>query len=334
MGTVKQDIPSRSETHGWVENSGYSGAEANRSERIARIIYDADDVMVVSSPVLTYDFTREVGESNTRCYVITSTERCLRLKPRGMLDKETFRLHGKTTNAISKIALVRLSGDIGAKVILADPQSDDCKGLFLTSDLTAKSMQCGQFLDVPLDLAEIREIWSIMRWGFWERATSEIVGESTKRCTPLKKFSRPNPARVLQSESRGGGAHGKSMGIIGDTASEVLVASTGLDENNPIARRLCELGRRGASVTLMTSTSCPTRACAMMNAANVRILGFSCFHANAIMSESGVLVASTGLAGGGRGAKLEIGLSLDGERAEDVRKTMQAWMGNHQYEFK
>ena len=74
--------------------------------------------------------------------------------------------------------------------------------------------------------------------------------------------------------------------------------------------------------------------CSMMNAANIRILGFSCFHANAITSESGVLVASAGLGGSRHDTRLGIGVFLDDERADDVRKTMQDWKVNHQYEFK
>ena len=331
---MRQGSSDVSGKHEWVENSEHFSAEASHSEEIARIMREADDITVVSSPVLTHDFTRDVEWSGARCYVMTSTEKRLLLESQGMLDKETFRLHEKTTSAISKTALVRHSDDLGARAILADPESGDCRGLFLTSDLTVKSMICGQFLAVPLSPAEIREMWAIMRWTFWERATSETVGKTTKRWTPLGKFKLPKPARVLQSKSRSRGVDGWYMDVADSAASEILVASTELDKNNAIVRRLCELGRKGTSVTVMTDTSCSMRTCSMMNAANIRVLGFSCFHASAITSESGVLVASAGMGGSRHGTRFEIGVFLDDERAEDVRKTMQGWKANYQYEFK
>ena len=331
---MKPGASKKVEAHRWMENDRYSGEEASQPVNIARIISGADNAVVVASPALTYDFTWEVTRSSARCYVMTSTGERLRRDIRGGTSKETLRLHEETTGKLAENALVRRSDDFGAKMVLADPKSDRSNGLFLTSDLTSESMRSGQFLSVQLSPAELREAWSLLRWAFWERATSEAVGGVTRRCKPLGKFELPKPVCILQFGPSRCRMEDKARGILGGASTEILVASTELDENHEMVRNLCELGRKGASVTVMTGTDSPVRPCAMMREANVRILGFSSFHANAIATESRALVTSAGLTRRGPDSRFEVGLSLEGERAEGVRKTMRVWATNYQYEFK
>ena len=187
------------DSYGWVENDEYHNRWVDRSEEISDIIRGADDVVVVSSPVLDHECARNIDASGARCYVITSTMERLRKEPRRRLAQDTCRIHEEATGEISKTALIRFSDGFGPKVVLADPESDGRRGGFLTSDLVSESMQCGQFLHVPLEPAEIREMWSLLKWGFWERATCEVVGETPKRCKPLGKFKPPKPVRILRS---------------------------------------------------------------------------------------------------------------------------------------
>ena len=122
------------------------------------------------------------------------------------------------------------------------------------------------------------------------------------------------------------------MEILDDPFAEILAASTDWDADGMIVKKICELGRNGSSVTVMAEINGSERACRIMKDANVRVLGFSCLHANAIVSESNALVTSAGLTRRGQG--FGVGLRLGGKRAGDIKKEMQEWQESYQYEFK
>ena len=284
-------------------------------EQLAR---DADTVVVMSSRSVDRVLAEEAGRAG-RCYIITSEQKALR-------DKE-----GRWAGSLGNV-LVRFAGGFGANTVLTDPHSSNPRGLFLSSSLSPEAIRCGLRLDVYLKPPEISEMWQTVRWAFWEHASGELRDGNVVDCRPLVAINLPEPARILRSDAHDRGIEAAAESILRDGASRVVVVAPILDAGHWMVGKLRNLADAGASVTVLTSTSCPTGAISALKGAGIRVLGLSCLHANAVASERGVLLAPPVAAW--RGPGLEFGLLLRDDRADDVRRIMRGWEGNYQYEFR
>ena len=306
--------------------------------RVAEIIRSADEVAIASSFLLA-DGNIERAITNTwgqrRCYVMLAATARLRQDIGNEFDKMARDRHVATLKNIAGNALIRSSDDFHAKVVLADPGSDEPRGLFLTANLATEGLERNQELFVELEPDEVREAESVLRWAFWEHSAHELAGDKLRDCKPLGKIKPAESKKILQTEPHRA-IRRKIMEILDGRPRKITVASFGWDAGHAVVEKLCDLSRQGTSVTVLTRAGRKSTQAALekMKKANIRILGFSWFHAKAVISDSHTLVMSANIERHGLEKGFELGLTLEGKRAEEVKKTVSGWIDNYQYEFK
>ena len=327
------------EAFGWVKNGNYLETRpASMVGRVAEIIRSADEVAIASSFLLA-DGNIERAITSTwgqrRCYVLLAATARLRQDIGNEFDKMAHDRHVATLKNIAGSALVRSSDDFHAKVVLADPGSDEPRGLFLTANLATEGLERNQELFVELEPDEVCEAESVLRWAFWEHSAHELAGDKLRDCKPLGKIKPAESKKILQTEPHRA-IRRKIMEILDGRPKKITVASFGWDAGHAVVEKLCDLSRRGTSVTVLTRAGRKSTHAALekMKKANIRILGFSWFHAKAVISDSHTLVMSANIERHGLEKGFELGLTLEGKRAEEVKKTVSGWIDNYQYEFK
>ena len=323
----------------WVPNGSYRKTRpASMVGRVAEIIQGADEVAIASSFLLADNRIEhalaDAHWGQKRCYVMMAAASRLRQDIGNEFDRMAHDRHIETLKSIAGKALVRSSDDFHAKIVLADPGSDEPRGLFLTANLATEGLERNQELFVELEPDEIREAESVLRWAFWERSAHELAGDKLRDCKPLGKIKPVESKKILQTEPHRT-IKRKIMEILDGRPKKIIVASFGWDAGHTVVEKLCSLSRQGTSVTVLTRSGRKSTHAALvkMKMANIRILGFSWFHAKAIISDSHTLVMSANIGEHGLEKGFELGLTLEGERAEEVKKTVSGWIGNYQYEF-
>ena len=126
------------------------------------------------------------------------------------------------------------------------------------------------------------------------------------------------------------------MEILDGNPKKIIVGSFGWDAGHAIVEKLCSISLQGTSVTVLTRSEMKSTHGIMkkMKKAGIRILGFSQFHAGVIISDSDTLVMSANIKKRGLEIGFELGITLEGKRAKEVKKKVSAWIDNYQYEFK
>ena len=323
----------------WVPNGSYRKTRpASMVGRVAEIIQGADEVAIASSFLLADNRIEhalaDAHWGQKRCYVMMAAASRLRQDIDNEFDRMAHDRHIETLKGIAGKALVRSSDDFHAKIVLADPGSDEPRGLFLTANLATEGLERNQELFVELEPDEIREAESVLRWAFWEHSAHELAGDKLRDCKPLGKIKPVESKKILQTEPHHT-IKRKIMEILDGRPKKIIVASFGWDAGHAVVEKLCGLSRQGTSVTVLTRSGRKSTYAALvkMKRANIRILGFSWFHAKAIISDSHTLVMSANIGERGLEKGFELGLTLEGERAEKVKKTVSGWIDNYQYEF-
>ena len=323
----------------WVPNGSYRKTRpASMVGRVAEIIQSADEVVIASSFLLADNRIEhalaDAHWGQKRCYVMMAAASRLRQDIGNEFDRMAHDRHIETLKSIAGKALVRSSDDFHAKIVLADPGSDEPRGLFLTANLATEGLERNQELFVELEPDEIREAESVLRWAFWEHSAHELAGNKLRDCKPLGKIKPVESKKILQTEPHHA-IKRKIIEILDGRPKKIIVASFGWDAGHTVVEKLCSLSRQGTSVTVLTRSGRKSTHAALvkMKRANIRILGFSWFHAKAIISDSHTLVMSANIEEHGLEKGFELGLTLEGERAEEVKKTVSGWISNYQYEF-
>ena len=333
----------RPKAYGWVPNDKYRKTESSETDRIVQMIRHADEVVVASSLLLAdhdiEDALTEAdwrGQNGKRCYVMTATANRLLQDVGKEFNEESHRHHIEALNSIAGRVLVRSSDDFHASIVLADPGSDTPDGLLLTASLTTEGLGRSHGLAVELEPDEVRVAMSILRWAFWEHSTHEIMGGKLRDCKPLGKIKPVESKKILQTGPHHTAIKSKIMEILDSDPKKIIIASFGWDARHLVVEKLCSLSRQGANVTVLTKSERESTRGALekMKKSGIRILGFSRFQAGVIISDSHTLVMSASVEKRGMESGFDLGLTLGGERAEEVKKTVSVWIDNYQHEFK
>ena len=328
----------------WVPNGKYRKTESSEIDRVVEMIQRADKVAVTASPLLAdhdiRDALTDAGwewELNRkRCYVMTATASRLLQDVDREFDEKSHRRHIEVLESIAGRALVRLSDDFHASVVLADPGSDTPGGLLLTASLSTEELESGYGLAVELKPDEVRLAMSILRWAFWEHSTHEIMEEKIRDCKPLGEIKPVESKKILQTGPHYTTIKNKIMEILDGNPKKIIVGSVGWDVGHAVVKKLCNLSLQGTNVTVLTRSEMRSTygAIKKMKKAGIRILGFSQFHAGVVISDSDTLVMSASIEKRGLEGGFELGLMLKGRRAKEVEKTVSSWIDNYQCEFK
>ena len=332
-----------SKAYEWVPNDKYYKTESSKIDHVVETIRRADKVVVISSPLMAdydvrdalIDTDGEWEQDEKRCYVMTTTTIPFLQDINKEFDEKSHQRHIEVLESIAGRVLVRLSDDFYANIVLADPRSDIPRGLF-TTRLATEEMESGYGLTVELEPDEVRLTMSILRWAFWEHSTYEIMGGNLCDCKPLGEIKPVKSKKILQTGPHYTTIKSKIMKILDGNPKGIIVGSFGWDAGHAVVEKLCSLSRQGTNVTVLTMAETKSTHDAMkkMKKAGILILGFSQFHTGVVISDSDTLVMSASIKKRGLESGFELGITLEGRRAKEVKKSVSAWIGNYQYEFK
>ena len=325
----------------WAETGKSLEYKPDAGKRAVGLLDGAKEMAVLSSFLIAddriEDAIMDASERGVRCYVMLAAENRLRQRIDTDFDQRAYDRHVKMLRRLSGVAMIRTSEDSHAKIILADPSGENPAGMLLTANLAREGLERNPELFVDLEKEEVREAFGILRHVFWEQAQHELVpdGDSDHRLADCKPSGEVPPAKssaILQ-----GGSNPQLvteiLGILRSRPKSVTVCSFGWDKGHLVTDELCNLARGGSDVTILArhGRQAGEAALAKMAGAGARVLGIRYLHAKAVVTGSDVVVMSANIERRGLDAGFELGIRLDGGRADAVRNEVRRWAESSQY---
>ncbi len=312
-----------------------SGPNRELADRIVSLFTGAREKVVLSSFLLA---DREIEEAiltaakrGVRVYVLLASEARLDIEDiDGEFERAMRDQHREMLDRLGGHALFRSAPHFHAKFVLADPGRGDGAGMLLTANFTREALERNEELAVDLTSEEVEEAHAIARWAFWEYAEHELVDPTDRfrSVKPVGCVEHPGPSRhVLATTSECRGLRDEATHLIESASREIFVASFGWEKDHEIVEFLCIRAREGIPVTALARIRASQMpALLALAAAGARVLGFKWLHAKALCADGGkALVMSANLQPDGLDRGLELGVPLDGGRAEEVRHRLVEW---------
>lgn len=319
-----------------------SGKGGELKERIANLLASARKKVVVSSFLLADRDVEaailEAAKNGVRVYVMLASEARLDDEPGdGEFEQRVLAEHKDMLSRLGGWVLIRSAPHFHAKLVLVDPDESPA-GLLLTANLTREALERNEELAVELTPNEVKEAEELVRWATWENAEHELVEPGNFRAVkPLERVDHPSPSpRVIATTSSVTQLREEALDLIDGASRQLVVASYGWAADHPIVERLCARAREGVSLTVLARVrprSMP--ALVTLAEAGALVLGFKWLHAKAFWADSGRgLVMSANLEKHGLDDGFELGLRLEGKRAEELRMRLEEWSRQAAWELR
>ena len=319
-----------------------SGQGGGLTKRITDLLVSAGQKVVVSSFLLADRDVEaailEAAKNGVRVYVMIASEARLEREPGdGEFERRVFDEHRDMLRRLGGYVLFRSAPNFHAKLVLVDP-GERPAGVLLTANLTREALRRNEELAVVLRPEEVKEAAELVRWAMWEDAEHELVEPGNLRAVkPLGSVGHPAPLpHVLATTSSATQLRTEAVDLIDSASAELIVASFGWAADHPVVERLCARARQGLSLTVLARTrprSMP--ALVALAEAGARVLGFKWLHAKALWADSGRgLLMSANLEQDGLDAGFELGVRLEGERAEELRMRLERWSSQAAWELR
>ncbi len=325
----------------WKYNEKYiSNRTSIMIEDVIKLINGAKSFIVISSFFLAHTSVEnalsEASKRNVRCYLMfASNIRLQQEQSDDEFDKKTYNRHIETLKKLSGKTLIHSSINFHAKIILCDPNTNS-KGMLLTANFTEEALGHNQELAVNLTKEEIEESMKIIKWAFWEYADNEIVDNKGNFLAykPIKKISEYKGVKnILQTTPTHKTIKNELMDAINDNSRSMIISSYGW-EDNFIVDKLCDMSKHGTVITVLARPRPQYIALfTKMKKSGIRILGYKWLHAKAIVTDKHVIVMSSNIEKFGLDRGFEMGIKIDGERADTIRNILEQWCTGFQYEF-
>lgn len=311
----------------------FSGKGGKLTERVTALLASARHKAVFSSFLLA---DREVEDAilaaarrGVRVYVMLASEARLDSEPGdGEFQQRVLAEHKEMLSRLVGWVLIRSAPHFHAKLVLVDSETNPA-GLLLTANLTREALRRNEELAVVLRPDEVKEAANLVRWAMWEDAEHELVEPGNFRAVkPLGCVDHPSRMpHVLATTSSVTQLREEAVDLIDGASRELVVASFGWAAGHPVVERLCARAREGLALTVLARVrESAMQALIGLAEAGARVLGFKWLHAKALWADSGRgLVMSANLEKHGLDDGFELGLRLEGERAEELRMRLERW---------
>lgn len=341
---VRTDAPDKRARRESVEDQAFQpGRESTLLDHLINMIEEADGVVVISSFIIASPEIEQAilegASRGLRVYLMTASEQRLDRDPKtwSETDRERADEHRLLLDRLAGHVLVRTAAGFHAKVVVTDPLTRP-RGLLLTANLVYVDLEANLEVAVPLDDDEVVETFRVLRWAFWEMAEHEVTEPGRLQAVAagdVVPWRSPSAPVVVANE------HDDSISssIVDEirNSDDIVISNFGWTVGHPVVTALLEAVRTGVTVTVLARTS--DRAKRASNAllelvrAGARVLGHRRLHAKVVLLEDGrVLVHSSNFVEY-RHPGLELGVWLDGARAESVRTIVDEWVENAPWEL-
>lgn len=324
----------------WRSESGravhVSGRNRVLARRVVRILSEAKEKVVLASYLLA---DREVENAiltaarrKVRVYILLASEARLDIEDAadGEFEKAMREQHRQMLDRLGGYALFRSAPHFHAKFVLADPGNGKGVGIVLTANLTREALERNEELAVELTDEEVDEAFALARWAFWEYAQHELIDpkDRFRAVKPLGSVAHPGPSPAIQVTSpKSTGLRDEAARLVEAASRELVVANFGWDKDHEILEFLCVRASEGLAVTVLARVrESQMPALFALAESGARVFGFKWLHAKALCADGDkALVMSANLQPDGLDRGFELGVRLNGGRAEEVRARLGEW---------
>ena len=318
-----------------------SGKGGELKTRVIALLASARQKAIISSFLIAdrevEEAILETAKKGVRVYVMLASEVRLDREPGdGEFERHMLAEHKDMLGRLGGWVLIRSAPHFHAKLVLVDPESSPA-GMLLTANITKEALGRNEELGIVLRPNEVKEAAKIVRWAMWENAEHELVEPGRFRAVrPLGSVSHPAMLpHVLTTTPFVTQLRTEVIDLIDGASEKLIVSSFGWAADHPVVERLCECAREGLELTVLARVrerSMP--ALVALAEAGARVLGFKWLHAKALWADSGrAMVMSANLEKHGLDEGFELGLRLDGKRAEELRMRLDRWSNQAVWEF-
>jgi cardiolipin synthase len=311
------------------------GSDRRAATAVIEVIDKARQTVALTSFLLedgqVIEALLNAARRGVRVYVLNAAEARLEREQNedSEFDRKVLEEHKRMLNRLAGHVLVRTARHYHAKAVVADAPHGP--GVLLTANLTQQALERNEEMLVTLTPAECEQMWKWIRRAFWEEAEHEL--QAASRLASVKPLERVGQV--------GGGAAGRVVAtsagtqLIRDAAMELVrgaraslvVASFGWAVDHPLVKLLAERARSGLNLTVLARIRpAAMPALLALREAGATVYGFTWLHAKAIWSDTNeALVMSANLEQHGLDQGFELGVRLEGARAEAVAGVLSGW---------
>lgn len=319
---------------------GQSSPDGVLAREVVAMIDTAKETVILCSFLFSdpsiCDALLRAARRGVRGYVMLAAETRLKSEPpeddrSDWSEEQRRRLEEfkRLLNALAGWVVVRAADSFHAKFVLVDPRSSPA-GMMLTCNLTKEALTRNEEIAVRLEEDEVRDLFRIARWGFWEQSGHEALEPGRlESCSPLGEVDHPGLDSGLLCTTRDAQLIRRQMlELIELEPHRIVVCSYGFDADHPVIDALVSKAQSGVQITVLAR---PRRAAmpALIRLADAgaTVLGFKWLHAKALWTEGhGAIVTSANLEPHGLDDGFEVGVLLSGARAGEVGALLRQWV--------
>ena len=312
-----------------------SGRNRLLARRVVGILAEAKEKVVLASYLLAdHEVENAVlaaARRKVRVYILLASEARLDEDAAdGEFEKATRVQHQEMLARLGGYALFRSAPHFHAKFVLADPGNGNGVGIVLTANLTREALERNQELAVSLTGKEVDEAFALARWAFWEYAQHELVDpkDRFRAVKPLGSVTHPGPSPGVRATTpKSKGLRDEAARLVEAASRELVVANFGWAEDDEILEFLRVRASEGLAVTVLARVrASQVPALVALAESGAQVFGFKWLHAKALCADGAeALVMSANLQPDGLDHGFELGVRLNGKRAEEVRTRLNEW---------
>lgn len=339
--TLAPEVSGRDET---VRDLVYQpGRRGDLRDQVIELLAGAEDVAVLSSfliasPEVEAAITSAAAR-DVRVYLLTASEQRLNQEPKSWseTDHERAEEHRALLDRLAGKVLVRTAAGFHAKVVLVDPRTKP-RGLILTANLVHVDLEANVEVGVRLDPTETQGIFGVLRWAFWEMAEHELSEPGRLHAIkPAGVVSWRVPSAPIAVKTADHDTIASSICEAVRSAERVVISNFGWAVDHPVVQALVEAVHNGTSVTVLARASSRAKrsipALLVLARAGARVLGYRRLHAKVVRVEFGPALVHTANFIETRNSSLEVGVWLDGARADAVSAVVDGWVEDAPWEL-
>jgi phosphatidylserine/phosphatidylglycerophosphate/cardiolipin synthase-like enzyme len=330
---------------GWQSSEGMplsiweTGKEGKLLHRMIEAIEAARELICMQSFLMEdselIETLVKAQERGVRVYVLSSAETRIKdtIEEEPDWDRQAKEAYIRLLEEKFKYRfLLRSASYFHAKYLLIDPKTNP-KGFLCTNNFTKKAFRENVELAVELHAEQVKELFRIFVYHFWEYAEYEhTANRNFAEVTPTKRLAPPTLEHILlTSPNPTLNSLGRSLKEAIEKAEKSISLSTyQLDKDHPMLQALREKARAGVEARLFTQL---TKAYFEQNLKDLLKEGVKVFlnprtHAKFLLvdgREGYIFTANLKKEGLDQG--LEVGIKLNEKQTRDLEQ-IQRWWAN------
>lgn len=317
-------------------NNDLLPADASRrlEGALVKMIGAAQEMVVLCSFLLASnrltDALEAAARRGVRVYMMLASEARLgQEREEDDFSKDCREHHEEMLRRLAPHAMIRSAVHYHAKTVLIDPKHPNAQGWLLTANITDKALTRNEELGLRLTSEEVRSVFVELGHAFWERAEHRMSGTDFRPAKPLEAVEPPTAGLALVTSPPRRSIQDTALELIKESERRIIVSSFGWALDHPVTQALIARANVGVKVTVLARIRpAAMPALAALAEAGAEVYGFKWLHAKAIWTDRDrAMIMTANIERRGMEEGFELGLSLDGNRAESLRHILEGWAG-------